>query len=149
MRLDEARVMARSLMDGYGLKSWDFSFDRANRRFGCCYRDLSRITLSRPLTLMNGAEEVRRTLLHEIAHALAPQKAGHGPEWKAIARRLGCDTACSYPAEVRVPEGKHIYACETCGYEWKTLRRLKNHRWRRHVSCLKRPGEGRILKRRA
>ena len=39
---------------------------------------------------MNGdPREVRDTILHEIAHALAGAKAKHGPAWKAIARRLG------------------------------------------------------------
>jgi hypothetical protein len=34
-------------------------------------------------------EEIRDTLLHEIAHAIAGHKAGHGAEWKAVCRRIG------------------------------------------------------------
>ena len=33
------------------------------------------------------------TTLHELAHVLAGRTAGHGPEWKAAARRLGLTTA--------------------------------------------------------
>jgi hypothetical protein len=32
---------------------------------------------------------VRETILHEIAHALAGPRAGHGPRWRAIAHRIG------------------------------------------------------------
>ena len=32
---------------------------------------------------------MHQTLLHEVAHALAGPKAGHGPEWKRIAAELG------------------------------------------------------------
>lgn len=33
--------------------------------------------------------KLRDTVLHEIAHAIAGHKAGHGPAWKAIARKVG------------------------------------------------------------
>ena len=33
--------------------------------------------------------EVKDTILHEIAHALAVARAGHGPAWKTVARRIG------------------------------------------------------------
>ena len=29
------------------------------------------------------------TILHEIAHAIAGANAGHGPVWKAVAKRIG------------------------------------------------------------
>jgi SprT-like family len=35
-------------------------------------------------------EEVRDTILHEVAHALAgPANTGHGPKWREMARRVG------------------------------------------------------------
>ena len=37
----------------------------------------------------SGGAEIRDTVLHEIAHALVGPEARHGPEWKAIAKRLG------------------------------------------------------------
>lgn len=33
--------------------------------------------------------ELRDTILHEIAHAIAGIKAGHGPVWRAVARKIG------------------------------------------------------------
>ena len=34
-------------------------------------------------------EQLWETLAHELAHVLAGCGAGHGPEWKAVAKRLG------------------------------------------------------------
>ena len=34
-------------------------------------------------------EQIRDTVLHEIAHAIAGREAGHGPLWKVTARRIG------------------------------------------------------------
>ena len=39
--------------------------------------------------LEGSEEQVRDTVLHEIAHAIAGHEAGHGPLWKATARRIG------------------------------------------------------------
>ena len=34
-------------------------------------------------------DEIHQVLLHEVAHAIAGTRAGHGPRWKAIAADLG------------------------------------------------------------
>src|SRR3954468_886353 len=90
MNLFEAAHLARDLMREDGLldAEWAFGFDHARRRFGKCDYDGRRITLSRPLTLLNGIHEVRDTVLHEIAHALCPGD-GHGQHWRATCRRIG------------------------------------------------------------
>ncbi len=36
MKREEARVLARSLMDAAGLTDWRFRFDHAKRRAGAC-----------------------------------------------------------------------------------------------------------------
>ena len=70
------------------------------RRLGCTHYGKSRITISQrwlafPSTTRRDAEN---TVLHELAHALAGPKAGHGPEWKAQAQALGCDAERCAPA---------------------------------------------------
>ncbi len=47
------------------------------------------IRISRARALDGRNEQVRDTVLHEIAHAIAGPEAGHGPLWKATARRIG------------------------------------------------------------
>ncbi len=70
-------------------RGWSFAFDTAKRRAGACDYTRRRITVSRYLAAMWDEEDVRQTLLHEIAHALAGHKAAHGPRWRAVAQGIG------------------------------------------------------------
>src|SRR3569832_903715 len=119
MNLYEAAHLARNLMSQHGLVAWSFSFDHARRRFGRCDYTHKRITLSRPLTLLNNIDEVRDTILHEIAHALCPND-GHGRRWKAKCREGGArparcysDAAAASPARAAA---RYQYGCQGCGW---------------------------------
>jgi predicted SprT family Zn-dependent metalloprotease len=100
-----AAVLARQLMNAYGLEGWRFQFDRATRRFGLCDPCTQVISLSRPLTELNDVSEVRDTILHEIAHALTPRDArgSHGTQWQAMARTVGCAPRRCYTDDVVAP----------------------------------------------
>lgn len=91
MELAEARSLALAMMTEYGViaKGWSFAFDRAKSRMGQARFDTKTITLSPYVVAYSTREQVRQTLLHEIAHALLPYSVGHGPEWKALAARMG------------------------------------------------------------
>jgi predicted SprT family Zn-dependent metalloprotease len=84
VRLAE-ELLGRHLPEG----AWTFAFDSAKRRAGACDYTRRRITVSRYLAAKWDEEEVRQTLLHEIAHALAGHAAAHGPKWRSVARGLG------------------------------------------------------------
>jgi predicted SprT family Zn-dependent metalloprotease len=68
---------------------WSFGFDNAKTRAGLCSYTKKRITVSRHLAARYEDDEIHQILLHEVAHALAGVKAGHGPRWKAVAAGLG------------------------------------------------------------
>ncbi|MDQ1576323.1 MAG: hypothetical protein QOH55_1473 [Microbacteriaceae bacterium] len=68
---------------------WSFGFDNAKTRAGLCNYTLKRITVSRYLASRYEDDEIHQILLHEVAHALAGSRAGHGPRWRAIAVDLG------------------------------------------------------------
>ena len=53
-------------------REWSFGFDRSKVRFGKCDYRRKRISLSSHLVDLNDEYSVRDTILHEIAHALAP-----------------------------------------------------------------------------
>ena len=88
-RLASIAAMARELMDEHGLGEWTFAFLEAERRLGDCHFQDRVIRIGRAHALDASEAEIRDTILHEIAHALAGPEARHGPKWKATARRIG------------------------------------------------------------
>ena len=126
MDLDEARRLARSLMDQHGLQRWSLRFGQAYTVFGHCDQQQQRITLSAPLVLLNGYMELLDVILHEIAHATTTDP-GHGRLWQARARRLGCRPERCYH-DVRQPPPPFVGTCPACGAETTAYRR-------RRVSC--------------
>ena len=88
-RLNGVAGMARRLMDDHGLTGWTLAFVEAKRRLGDCHSRHRVIRISRTHALGGSKEQIRDTVLHEIAHAIAGREAGHGPLWKVTARRIG------------------------------------------------------------
>ncbi|MEO7060188.1 MAG: SprT family zinc-dependent metalloprotease [Lapillicoccus sp.] len=86
----DALDLARALLDTHGLTSWSVEWDSAKTRAGICRFQTQTIGLSAPLTRLHDEPEVRDTILHEIAHALAGPQAKHGPRWRQVARSIGC-----------------------------------------------------------
>ncbi len=108
-------MLAKSLFDEHGLQNWTFAFNRRKRAFGLCDFHKRTIYLSAVLTELNGEAEVRCTLLHEIAHALAGPEAGHGPAWRKVARSVGAKPRRCYSAqEVRQPQSRYLLVCPSC-----------------------------------
>lgn len=122
MNLTDAYNLAESLMRQHGLreevpgKFWHFEFSSGKKVLGYCKYSRRTLYLSAPFAKLNGEELVRDVILHEIAHALAPRGAHHGPQWQLVAIRIGArPEACQTgPDMVRVP-GKWQARCPGCG----------------------------------
>ncbi len=131
----EAYTLANKLIDQH-LANTGYRFLWNNRRRAagvCSYRTKS-IQLSLPLTLHSDEKDVKDTILHEIAHALAGHEAGHGFKWQQIARSIGCNgdrcynennKQSTYEAMKRV--AKYIGVCPN-GHESFKNRLPKNER---------------------
>lgn len=95
MQLDDCQNLAIMLMRQFNLKDWTFEFDYHKVRFGLCDYQRKVISMSRLLTYLNDESVVKDTILHEIAHALAPY-AGHGPKWRSVCLAIGCKPRACY-----------------------------------------------------
>lgn len=104
MEVQQALSMGRRLMREHGLDGWSIVADRAKTRAGVCRFARRQIGISAPLTALHSEEEVRDTLLHEIAHALVGPEHGHDEVWRVTAVRIGCSGERCVPADApRVP----------------------------------------------
>lgn len=88
--LNWAIAKAYELIGQY-IPGWSFGWSRAKGAFGYCKYMSKRVELSYFLTKTRSHKEIENTIRHEIAPALAGSKAGHGPQWRAMAIRVGAD----------------------------------------------------------
>ncbi len=104
MDLLAAHDLATQLLTQHGLHDWTVAYDNAKRRAGQCRFHDRVVSLSAGLTRLHDEAEVRDTVLHEIAHALAGAQAGHGPVWREVAAAIGCSARrCVSPDAPRLP----------------------------------------------
>ena len=89
--LSRVTTWANALIDLHLDRGWTFRFDNAKTRAGLCNYTDKRISVSRYLAARYEDDEIHQVLLHEVAHAIAGTRAGHGPKWKAVAKELGYD----------------------------------------------------------
>ncbi|HET7397569.1 MAG TPA: SprT-like domain-containing protein [Intrasporangium sp.] len=90
MELGAALTLGTELLRGHGLADWTLTLDRAKTRAAVCRSSSRTISLSAHLTALHPEEEVRDTILHEIAHALVGARHGHDAVWRAKALEIGC-----------------------------------------------------------
>jgi predicted SprT family Zn-dependent metalloprotease len=89
-RFEYIAFLARLKMQEHGLQEpWEFIFDSAKQRAGLCNYTDHQISLSKYLVEYHNLDQSEQVILHEVAHALAGKDAGHGPNWKQIAKSIG------------------------------------------------------------
>lgn len=126
-RLEAIAAEAESLLERHGLAGWSFQFDDASVRAGCCNFPAKLISLSRLFALRAPDDEVRDTVLHEIAHALVGPEHGHDRVWLATARSIGCTGRRCHEVEFTPP--RYIVSCPRCAWHHPS------HTRRRRVIC--------------
>lgn len=134
----EVEVMAMELMAEWLPPYWTFEWSRSRTILGQCVREpypngdgmRFLIVLSKPLTIANDANEMRDTILHEIAHALTDEHAPHhGKEWKRNAERVGARPETSsrtgrpapYKWEVICPHCGPVHRAYRLAPYWRNL----------------------------
>ena len=118
LKLAKIEERAGRLMVLHGLKRWSFQYDDATRRAGFCSYRLRVLSLSHLFAVMTEEKEVRDTILHEIAHALAGPEHNHDEVWKAKARSIGCTGDRCHT--VNFAPWRYIAYCPNCGWRYRT-----------------------------
>ncbi len=122
----KAAQQAERLMEEHGLAGWSFQFDDTSKRAGCCDYGLKVISLARLYCLVASDEEIRDTILHEIAHALAGPEHNHDQHWKSVAHSIGCTGERCHSADFAPP--RYIVSCRRCRWFEKATLRRRNAR---------------------
>lgn len=127
MDLKQLEAVAKEEMAKHGLQDWAFGLAKTKRRLGVCKYRTKRIEIAGYYALNNSEESVLDTLRHEIAHALAGPKAGHGLVWKEIAVRIGAaPRACDSSPDTVVQTGDWQATCPGCKRTFHRYKRPKN-----------------------
>jgi len=125
MDIEKAEQMAKELIKEH-CPEYRFRFNKCHRACGLCKPSKKLIELSIDYAKLNDEEEVRDTILHEIAHALIPGAKSHGWKWKEKAKELGCSAnRCRDSDTINMPKGRFKYICPNCGKEIGFFRRPK------------------------
>ncbi len=123
-----AEQLALELMGQHGLleAGWVFKWSRGKRQLGCAticekrhrhtgaVERTKTIKLSWYLVALNHDGEVRETILHEIAHALAGLNHGHDRVWQDVCRRIGAKPERLAGEQVNVVEPRYALICGCC-----------------------------------
>lgn len=152
MKLEDVANLAYQLMGQHGLlrDGWTFAIGRKRRSLGTCYYDSKQIVIHYYFAEHGTEEQIRETILHEIAHALAGwQVQAHGPEWQEIARRIGCKetTRCATDPAIPMAEGTYQAICFNCGQRFHYYRKptYKGERWCNKPGCGREKGKLTIM----
>jgi predicted SprT family Zn-dependent metalloprotease len=126
-RAEKLRLLARQMMSLHGLSDWEFGLNSNVRRAGVCHFPTGltpgRIEISAHFAECNSDEEIRDTLLHEIAHALVGPGHGHDSVWKAKCLEVGAKPIRCYGENVEMPKGAWRATCPSCETEYDRHRR--------------------------
>ena len=117
-------TLARSEMDKNNLFDWRLELDFAKVRAGACHFGEKKITFSRDFIKNSNQDDIKDTILHEIAHALVGSKNGHNRVWKEMAIKLGCSARRCHTLEFS--DYKWIRFCPNQCWEQKIHRRKSN-----------------------
>ena len=122
-RLLATAELADRLLAEHGLDEWRFEFDYAHQRGGLCSSAKRLISISEQFCLKTDMDEVRDTILHEIAHALVGPRHGHDKVWQAKALEIGCSARRTHRTQFTPP--KYVISCVHCGWHQTRHKQLR------------------------
>lgn len=133
MNAQDALTQLNQALVEHQLTDWTGGLDNARRRFGVCRLTKKQISISRHLCELNSEAEVRDTILHEIAHALAwerhSENCGHDKRWKAICIEIGARPVACFDDEVIQPKAPWVLVNRETGDVYRTYFKRPTRDW--------------------
>lgn len=123
-----AEEIIREEMNKHGLieAGWTFKFGRACKEFGSCNERRKQLNFSATIAALNTEDDFRECVRHEVAHAKAGNRAGHGRVWKMMALAVGANPQRVCGAHIKTPDNKYHATCDGCGHVHKMTRPPKS-----------------------
>lgn len=128
MNLEKAKNLAIELLNEHESNDWKFRFNSRKSANGVCSHTKKTIYLSTVLTEVRDESNVKNTILHEIAHAIAGQGHGHNDYWRNIALSIGCNAERCSNDSVLI-KARYTAECGGCGHIHIAHRKLKRTSW--------------------
>jgi predicted SprT family Zn-dependent metalloprotease len=116
MGRDEIVAAIETELARFGLTSWTAALnDRMVSCYGIARYRERRIEVSWPIAQLNGRDETLDTIRHEVAHAIAGPKAGHGDEWKDACGLTGARPVACFDGKAVATPWTYAIVCDGCG----------------------------------
>jgi len=141
MNAREAESLVYKYMAKHDLPDeWLFRWQNKKNALGTCSFKNKLIKLSKWYVELNDIEDVKDTILHEIAHGLAYVRhgklgMGHGLLWKRVCQEIGAIPKSCSKTDLIKPKNYYKYndTCH-CGIEYG-MHRLRRHTTYRCPKC--------------
>lgn len=121
MNKTQATVLTKTLINKYLPNDWKFAWNKRRSALGVCSYRKQVIGLSEYLIPFISDEEVKDTILHEIAHALSwirYGEAGHGPAWKQVCLEIGAKPKRCFTGDLIELESRYKVKCPCCNFSF-------------------------------
>jgi len=114
-------ALGNSLLAEHLPSDWKFELNKRKSSLGLCSFTKKTIYSSEYFIGRIDDNELKDTILHEIAHALADindDHRGHGSPWKKACRSIGAKPVRCHTGEVVDDEGKYLVKCPSCSFKF-------------------------------
>ena len=135
-KLSLVEKTANELLVEYNLSSrWRFVWISSKMTIGECDFKERTIALSSIYVEYNRKTEWEDVLRHEIAHAIAGNKAGHGPKWKRVCEKVGAKPIRC--VEFHNIPYRYVGVCPDCSFRFGFHRKIFEMEKRTCSDCKK------------
>ena len=115
---DIKRIIMEEEFGKYALPGWTIGFNKAKQIAGICNHTKKKICISRGFFEKSTFDELKDTVLHEVAHMLVGSEHGHNKIWKQKAIEIGCSGERCHDVDFSQPNYKIL--CVGCNKELGT-----------------------------